>query len=147
MNNSEKLLKTISSLLENGILTSKDMREEITNDLKFKIGVVNEYNTSTATAAYSAHTLTFSTSGLDNSRHNFHISFNAEQGSYKLYVDSLEQQTISLGGTKFSFLPVFNSNLVVGTTPYIHNILLCVTFKLNYYLISLTDKTYAAKTA
>ena len=36
MNNSEKLLKTISSLLENGILTSKDMREEITNDLKFK---------------------------------------------------------------------------------------------------------------
>ena len=108
----------------NGYETARRFRRNDANDLKFKIGVVNEYNTSTATAAYSAHTLTFSTSGLDNSRHNFHISFNAEQGSYKLYVDSLEQQTISLGGTKFSFLPVFNSNLVVGTTPYIHNILL-----------------------
>ncbi len=36
MNNSEKILKTISSLIENGILTSKDIRKEITTDLKFK---------------------------------------------------------------------------------------------------------------
>ena len=33
---SEKLLKIISSLIENGILTSKDIKNEITNDLKFK---------------------------------------------------------------------------------------------------------------
>ena len=36
MNNSEKLLKTISNLIENGILTSKDIKQEISTDLKFK---------------------------------------------------------------------------------------------------------------
>ena len=36
MNNSEKILKSISSLIENGILSSKDIREEISTDLKFK---------------------------------------------------------------------------------------------------------------
>ena len=35
MSNSEKLLKTLSSLIENGILTSKDIKKEISNDLKF----------------------------------------------------------------------------------------------------------------
>ncbi len=37
MSNSEKLLKTLSSLIENGILTSKDIKKEISNDFKFKI--------------------------------------------------------------------------------------------------------------
>jgi len=36
MKNSEKILKSLSSLIENGILTSKDIRKEISNDLKFK---------------------------------------------------------------------------------------------------------------
>ena len=36
MSNSEKILKTISDLIENGILTSKDIRNEISTDLKFK---------------------------------------------------------------------------------------------------------------
>ena len=36
MNNSEKILKTISNLIENGILTSKDIKKEISTDLKFK---------------------------------------------------------------------------------------------------------------
>ena len=36
MKNSEKLLKTLSSLIENSILTSKDIRKEISTDLKFK---------------------------------------------------------------------------------------------------------------
>ena len=36
MNNSEKFLKTISELIENGVLTSKDIKEELSNDLKFK---------------------------------------------------------------------------------------------------------------
>ena len=36
MKNSEKILKSISSLIENGILTSKDIRKEISADLKFK---------------------------------------------------------------------------------------------------------------
>ena len=36
MNNSEKLFKTLSSLIENGILTSKDIQKEISTDLKFK---------------------------------------------------------------------------------------------------------------
>ena len=35
MSNSEKLLKTLSSLIENGILTSKDIQEEISTDIKF----------------------------------------------------------------------------------------------------------------
>ena len=35
MSNSEKLLKTLSSLIENGILTSKDIKKEISTDLKF----------------------------------------------------------------------------------------------------------------
>ena len=36
MDNSKKLLKTLSSLIENGILTSKDIKKEISTDLKFK---------------------------------------------------------------------------------------------------------------
>ena len=36
MSNSEKILKSLSSLIENGILTSKDIQKEISNDLKFK---------------------------------------------------------------------------------------------------------------
>ena len=36
MSNSEKILKTLSSLIENGILTSKDIKKEISNDLKFQ---------------------------------------------------------------------------------------------------------------
>ena len=35
MSNSEKLLKTLSSLIENGILNSKDIKKEISTDLKF----------------------------------------------------------------------------------------------------------------
>ena len=36
MNNSEKILKTISSLIESGFLTSKDIKKEISTDLRFK---------------------------------------------------------------------------------------------------------------
>ena len=36
MNNTEKILKALSSLIENGILTSKDIKKEISTDLKFK---------------------------------------------------------------------------------------------------------------
>ncbi len=36
MSNAEKILKTISTLIENGILTSKDIKKEISTDLKFK---------------------------------------------------------------------------------------------------------------
>ena len=36
MNNSEKILKTLSGLIENGILTSKDIKKEISTDLKFQ---------------------------------------------------------------------------------------------------------------
>tara|TARA_B100000575_G_C22558400_1_gene355404 strand:+ start:159 stop:404 length:246 start_codon:yes stop_codon:yes gene_type:complete len=36
MSNSEKFLKTISTLIENGILTSKDISKEISTDFKFK---------------------------------------------------------------------------------------------------------------
>ncbi|MDC0628390.1 accessory factor UbiK family protein [Pelagibacteraceae bacterium] len=36
MSNSEKLLKTLSGLIENGILTTKDIQKEISTDLKFR---------------------------------------------------------------------------------------------------------------
>ena len=36
MKNSEKIIKTLSSLIENGILTSSDIKKEISTDLKFK---------------------------------------------------------------------------------------------------------------
>ena len=36
MSNSEKILKTISSLIENGFLTSKDIQQEISTSLKFR---------------------------------------------------------------------------------------------------------------
>ena len=43
MSNSEKILKTLSSLIENGILTSKDIKKEISNNLKFKRdGIINK---------------------------------------------------------------------------------------------------------
>ena len=35
MRNSEKILKSLSKLLENGILTSQDIKKEISNDFKF----------------------------------------------------------------------------------------------------------------
>ncbi len=45
MSNSEKFLKTISSLIENGILTSKDIQKEIKTDLKFKKDkIINNLN-------------------------------------------------------------------------------------------------------
>jgi|TARA_B100001063_G_C16606002_1_gene473265 BMFP domain-containing protein YqiC len=36
MNNSEKLLKMLSSLVENGILTSQDVKKEILTNIKFQ---------------------------------------------------------------------------------------------------------------
>ena len=36
MSNSEKFLKNLSILIENGILTSKDIKKEISTDFKFK---------------------------------------------------------------------------------------------------------------
>ena len=36
MSNSEKILKTISNLIESGILTSKDIKKELSTDFKFK---------------------------------------------------------------------------------------------------------------
>ena len=36
MSNSEKILKSLSSLIENGILNSKDIKKEIFTDFKFK---------------------------------------------------------------------------------------------------------------
>ena len=36
MSNSEKILKTLSNLIENGILTTKDIQKEISTDFKFK---------------------------------------------------------------------------------------------------------------
>ena len=36
MKNSEKILKTLSSLIENGILNANDIKKEISTDLKFK---------------------------------------------------------------------------------------------------------------
>ena len=43
MKNSEKILKSISNLIENGILTSQDIRNGISTDLKFtKDKIVNK---------------------------------------------------------------------------------------------------------
>ena len=36
MSNSKKILETISKLIENGILTSNDIKKEISSDLKFR---------------------------------------------------------------------------------------------------------------
>ena len=36
MKNSEKILKTLSTLIENGILTSKDIKKEFSNSFKFE---------------------------------------------------------------------------------------------------------------
>ncbi len=36
MSNSKKIFETISKLIENGVLTSKDIQKEISTDLKFK---------------------------------------------------------------------------------------------------------------
>ena len=36
MSNSEKILKSISNIIENSILSSKDIKNEISTDLKFK---------------------------------------------------------------------------------------------------------------
>ena len=45
MKNSEKILKTLSNLIENSILNSKDIQKEISNDLKFKIDrIINKLN-------------------------------------------------------------------------------------------------------
>jgi BMFP domain-containing protein YqiC len=35
MSNSEKILKSLSSLIENGILTSKDIKKEISTDVTY----------------------------------------------------------------------------------------------------------------
>ena len=44
MSNSEKILKSISSLIENGLLTSKDIKKEISTTLKFnKDKIINKF--------------------------------------------------------------------------------------------------------
>ena len=43
MSNSEKILKSLSSLIENGILTSNDIKKEISTDHKFtKDKIINK---------------------------------------------------------------------------------------------------------
>tara|TARA_B100001063_G_C16570726_1_gene455721 strand:+ start:72 stop:317 length:246 start_codon:yes stop_codon:yes gene_type:complete len=43
MSNSKKILKSLSSLIENGFLTSKDIKKEISTDLKFtKDKIINK---------------------------------------------------------------------------------------------------------
>ena len=45
MSDKEKILKTLSSLLENGILTVNDVKKELTTNLKFKKdSIVNKLN-------------------------------------------------------------------------------------------------------
>ena len=45
MSDKEKILKTLSSLLENGILTANDVKKELTTNLKFKKdSIVNKLN-------------------------------------------------------------------------------------------------------
>ena len=45
MNNSKKILETVSSLIQSGILTSKDLKKELTTDLKFqKDKIINKLN-------------------------------------------------------------------------------------------------------
>ena len=36
MKNTEKILKSLSSLIENGILTTNDIKKELSTDLKFQ---------------------------------------------------------------------------------------------------------------
>ena len=44
MKNSEKLLKILSSLIENGILSSKDIRKEVSTNLKFtRDNLINKF--------------------------------------------------------------------------------------------------------
>tara|TARA_B100000963_G_C22428425_1_gene580961 strand:+ start:73 stop:318 length:246 start_codon:yes stop_codon:yes gene_type:complete len=44
MSNSEKILKSLSSLIENGILTTKDIKKEISTDFKFtKNKLINKF--------------------------------------------------------------------------------------------------------
>ena len=45
MKNREKLFKTLSDLIENGVLTTQDIQKEILNDLKFKKEkIINKLN-------------------------------------------------------------------------------------------------------
>ena len=45
MSNSEKILKSLSSLIENGILTSKDIKKEISTDMKFaRDKIINKFD-------------------------------------------------------------------------------------------------------
>ena len=45
MSNTEKILKSLSSLIESGILTSKDIKKELSTDWKFKKDkIINKLN-------------------------------------------------------------------------------------------------------
>ena len=45
MKNSEKILQSLTSLIENGILTSNDIKKELSTDLKFKKDkIINKLN-------------------------------------------------------------------------------------------------------
>jgi len=108
----------------NGFETVRRYNRNAANKLKFKLAVAEQFNTKTTAAAYTTQTLTYTTSGLDNGEHNFHVKFNAETGEYKLYVDSLEEASLALSATKYSYLPIFDSNIAIGTSPFLNNILL-----------------------
>jgi len=45
MNNSKKILDAVSSIIESGILTSEDLKKELSNDFKFqKDKIINKLN-------------------------------------------------------------------------------------------------------
>ena len=45
MSNSEKILKSLTSLIENGILTSNDIKKEISTELKFtRDKIINKFD-------------------------------------------------------------------------------------------------------
>ena len=45
MSNSEKFFKSLSSLIENGILTSKDIKKEMSTDFKFtRDKIINKFD-------------------------------------------------------------------------------------------------------
>ena len=86
--------------------------------IEARVALTNIYNSTTTTAAFSSYSLSFPLSSMKYGWHHFAISLDAEKGTYEMYVDSNLVDSISLPGAKFSYTPIFDQPITVGSSPF-----------------------------
>ena len=95
-----------------------------TQRIEAKLGVTNIYNSTTTSATYSAWTLSYPTSSLTRGWHNICVRFDAEKGTYCMFIDSSPVHVINLSAGTFSYSQLIEQPLMCGASPFYINLTL-----------------------